>query len=128
MASDAISVDERRGTIMRHELYSGPDGRRLAALTCQGACAHSTRHLELFAADLAAPPTSHAAPRKALQLPESLPGVPLLRFAQDEGHTVMHRDRSRDYPASTVRVLWDVPPDDSAAAAVVAHAVRLSAL
>ncbi|MFM9452463.1 hypothetical protein [Streptomyces europaeiscabiei] len=127
-ASDAISVDERRGTVMRHELFSGPDGRRLAALTCHGACAHSTRHLELLAADLAALPVSHAEPYKALPLPESLPGVPLLRFAQDKDHTVMHRDPSRDYPASTVRVLWDVPLDNSTAAALVAHAVRLITL
>jgi hypothetical protein len=128
-AAEAISVDERRGTVMRHELYSGPDGRRLATLTCHDACAHSTRHLEQLAADLAALPVSHAAlPQKALQLPESLPGVPLLRFSQDEGHTVVHRDRSRDYPASTVRVLWDVPLDDRTSAALVAYAVHLSAL
>ncbi|MGW1290168.1 hypothetical protein ACWD4N_42830 [Streptomyces sp. NPDC002586] len=128
-AADTMSVDERYGAATRHELYLGPDGRRLAALTCHAACAHTTRHLEQFAADLAALTASDAAlPAKTSPLPERLPGVPLLRFAQEGSCTVVHRDRSREYPASTVHVTWDIPLDAGAVTALVAHAVRLVSL
>ncbi|WP_340375849.1 hypothetical protein U5640_12270 [Streptomyces sp. SS7] len=123
--ADVVSVDEQHGAATRHELRSRHSSSRLAVMTCHGACAHNTGHLEQFAADLAV----HAAPStEPDEFPESLPGVPLLRFSNEGTRTVLNRERSRDYPASTVHITWDVPGGDSAAAALVAHAVRLTCL
>ena len=127
--SDATAVlSEHDGQRTRHELYSGRDGIRTAILTCDGACAHEAYHLQQLAADLDGLADGTAPSGEVTVIPESLPGVPLISITQDGAHGVLHLGRSRDYPASTVHINWESHEGELTATALVAHAVRLTAV
>ncbi|MFD8609446.1 hypothetical protein [Streptomyces sp. NPDC059631] len=116
------------GDRTRHELYSGRDGTRTAILTCDGACAHETYHLQQLAADLDSLADGTAPSHQVTVIPQSLPGVPLISITQDGAHSVLHLGRSRDYPASTVHINWEPHESELTATALVAHVVRLTAV
>ncbi|MCW8101646.1 hypothetical protein [Streptomyces tauricus] len=127
-ADAAVLVSTKIGTRMRHDLYGGQRNPRVAVLTCLGSCAHETYHLQQLAADLADRPDRAGASGPDAEIPAHVPGVPRTGFAHDGNCSLIHRDNARDYDSSTVQLSWDVPFDEATATALVAHAVRLSAI
>ncbi|MCX5215654.1 hypothetical protein OG689_41605 [Kitasatospora sp. NBC_00240] len=117
-AADAVVRSKKFGAHTRHSLYSLEDGPRVALLTCRGSCAHASSHLQHLAADLGV----HAgrSPGCVPDTTERLPGVRSIELAQKDGRSVIRR-----HGAETL-IAWDVPFDETTAAALAAHTVRLT--
>ncbi|WP_327359763.1 hypothetical protein [Streptomyces sp. NBC_01304] len=128
-AGSALVRTKRYATLTRHALYGGPGQGRVALLSCHGGCAHEDHHLQHLAADIASLGAGELA-QSAAALPPALPGTPRITFGQEGARTVMRYEAGRDHPRSTLHISWDNAPrglGGGAAAAVLAHAVRLCA-
>ncbi|MFF7251438.1 hypothetical protein ACFZBU_47185 [Embleya sp. NPDC008237] len=115
-AATAVVHGRRPGTGTRHALYETPEGPRPAGVVCHGPCDHDAHHLRHLAADLAVSPSG-----PATVVPERLPGLRGVTLAYEDGRGVLRRNDR------VTTVSWGVPLRRSAAAALVAHAVRLAA-
>jgi hypothetical protein len=114
----------RSADVTEHAVHGRSGGPLLATLRCHGACAHDDWHLQHLAHDLAdAASAGPAAP--VSELPVRLPGIRLTEFAHEDGRTVVRREVSRDYPASTLSIIWNLPVTEACLTAVAAHAARL---
>lgn len=115
-AATTVVREGRLGIGTRHTLYETSDGPRLALVHCHGPCKHDAHQLRYLAADLAA-----CSPGPAAVFPERLPGLHGITFTYEEGRSVLRRN------GHLITVSWDVPLRRSTAAALVAHAVRMTA-
>ncbi|WP_331733245.1 hypothetical protein OG948_60480 (plasmid) [Embleya sp. NBC_00888] len=116
-AATAVVRERRLGAGTRHALYETSEGPRLALVICPGPCDHDAHHLRHLAADLAVCPSGIVGP----VFPERLPGLRGVTFAYEDGRGVLCRN------GRVTTVSWGVPLRRSAAAALVAYAVRLAA-
>ncbi|MEV8335076.1 hypothetical protein [Streptomyces niveus] len=123
-AASAVVHSKRFRTHTRHALYGGKEGRRLALLSCHGACAHDEDDLRHLAADVADwDPDSGP---DGISVPSRLPAVPGIDFGHEQSRTVLRRRASQGYPASTLAVSWALPVRRAAVTALLAYAVRLT--